>query len=189
MTHPCFFGYGSLVNRATHSYPNARRATAVGWKRAWVHTSERNFAYLSAIRSPDSQIDGLIAEVPGADWAALDAREHAYDRILDSANIQHDHDHNPDIAIYSVPVSARADINIRHPVLLSYLDVVLQGYMREYGAAGAAHFLTTTEGWDAPILNDRNNPIYPRHQRLSAQETELIDDGLNDLGVRLIKQT
>ena len=31
--HPRFFGYGSLVNRDTHDYPNAVRATLSGWRR------------------------------------------------------------------------------------------------------------------------------------------------------------
>ncbi|MDX5384038.1 MAG: gamma-glutamylcyclotransferase, partial [Rhodobacterales bacterium] len=34
-----FFGYGSLVNRATHDYGQARAATLPGWRRAWRHTA------------------------------------------------------------------------------------------------------------------------------------------------------
>lgn len=46
-------------------------------------------------------------------------------------------------------------------VLLSYLDVVVQGYFREFGRKGVVHFFEMTEGWHAPVLNDRANPIYP----------------------------
>ena len=43
---PYFFGYGSLVNRATNAYPNAARAQATGWARIWQATAIRQIAYL-----------------------------------------------------------------------------------------------------------------------------------------------
>ncbi len=182
MTHPHFFGYGSLVNRATHDYPNARKAQARGWRRAWVHTASREFAFLSVIRAPGHQIAGLMAEVPNADWEALDAREYAYDRVLDSDNIDHDHPAQPDIAIYQVPDTAQSGVTETHPILLSYLDVVFQGYIQEFGTAGAEAFIATTDGWNAPILNDRAAPIYPRHQMLSTSERSFVDNALLSLG-------
>ena len=72
MSPPRFFGYGSLVNRATQDYPNIRQERIKGWARAWRHTGLREVAFLTAIRSPFSEIDGLSADVPDADWAALD---------------------------------------------------------------------------------------------------------------------
>ncbi|NHX28262.1 gamma-glutamylcyclotransferase, partial [Escherichia coli] len=78
MSDPFFFGYGSLVNRATHDYARAYPATVRGWRRAWRHTRLRKLAYLSAVPDAAGEIDGLIAAVPGHDWAALDARERAY---------------------------------------------------------------------------------------------------------------
>ena len=67
MPRPHFFGYGSLVNRATHDYRNTARATVCGWRRIWRHTSLREVAYLTVARSPGHEIDGLIAEVPDGD--------------------------------------------------------------------------------------------------------------------------
>ena len=61
-----------------------------------------------------------------------------------------------------------------HPILLSYLDTV--------GPEGAARFFETTSGWDAPILDDRSAPRYPRHQRLSPAETTVVDQHLARLG-------
>ena len=188
MKNPCFFGYGSLVNRATHRYPNAQKARANGWKRAWVHTAERPFAFLTAIRAPGEQIEGLTAEVPNADWIALDEREHAYDRITDSDNIEHGHPPQTEVAIYAVPAKAHADVTDRHPILLSYLDVVVQGYLQEFGRDGAERFLRSTDGWDAPILNDRVAPIYPRHQLLTSFEKDVVDAALRSLGSTLIER-
>lgn len=74
MSHSSFFGYGSLVNLATHSYRGARTGQAEGWARAWLQTRHRRFAYLSAVPMPGVMIHGVIADVPGGDWQALDAR-------------------------------------------------------------------------------------------------------------------
>ena len=69
-------------------------------------------------------------------------------------------------------------------MLLSYIDVVVQGYLREFGERGVRHFFETTDGWEAPVLDDRAAPIYPRHQRLSPDERALVDDQLREIGVR-----
>ena len=184
MRDPYFFGYGSLVNRATHAYPSPQRARLTGWRRAWRHTGLREVAFLTAIPDPASAIDGLIAPVPGGDWAALDAREWAYER-LPTPDVAHPLPHPVEIAVYAVPAtSAAPDAN--HPILLSYLDVVVQGYHREFGPEGVAAFFATTSGWEAPILNDRAAPRYPRAQQLTETETALVDTHLARLAARLI---
>jgi hypothetical protein len=185
MKTPYFFGYGSLVNRATHSYPGASPATAKGWRRRWCHTALRPVAFLTAVPDPQGEIDGLMAAVPGADWQALDQREYAYERIATHTTVTHALDHQPEIALYAVPLATRSDPSLRHPVLLSYLDVVVQGYLAEFGAAGAQRFFATTDGWDAPILNDRHAPLYPRHQSLTRSEQQVVDDQLAALCVRI----
>jgi hypothetical protein len=186
MSVPFFFGYGSLVNRATHDYPHATSAVLSGWRRAWVHTSRRPYAYLSATPAEGAEISGLIAAVPDADWTALDLREIAYERLPLKDGLRHDHPAARDVAIYSVPHEARRQVTETHPILLSYLDVVLQGYLREFGEDGAERFIDTTDGWDAPVLDDREAPIYPRHQPLTPAERGFIDAALSAAGSRRI---
>jgi len=72
-----------------------------------------------------------------------------------------------------------------HPILLSYVDAVLQGYLREFGEAGAERFCATTEGWNTPVRNDRSNPVYPRAQKLSAAEQAFVDDMLLTLRAKV----
>lgn len=175
--HPCFFGYGSLVNRDTHSYAEASRARLRGWRRKWVYTQERGLAFLSVVADPNTTIHGLIAEVPGADWAALDAREYGYARIPSGSAVEHPRDPATQISHYAVPPETWVQGSANH-ILLSYLDVVVQGYLREFGANGVADFFATTDGWETQILNDRAVPRYPRAQNLSAQETALVDQHL-----------
>lgn len=187
MGHAYFFGYGSLVNRDTHDYSDAHIAQLRGWRRVWRHTALRRVAYLTVIRDDTSCIDGLIASVPGQDWSALDARERAYDRIAAAHQVTHGLTHQPDIAVYAIPDGHHTRPTETHPALLSYVDVVIQGYLREFGEDGARRFFDTTDGWDdTPILNDRADPVYPRHRRLSLDEHDFVDTQLLDRGIRIL---
>lgn len=181
-----FFGYGSLVNLSTHGFSNAHPARARGWRRAWRHTNLRPVAFLTAVPDTSVTIDGMIAHVPGDDWAALDLREHAYARVPTSDAIEHTLNGTPDVALYAIPPEAHGHPTTAHPVLLSYIDVVIQGYLRAFGETGAQRFFDTTSGWDIPVMNDRAAPIYPRHQRLNTDERAFVDDALKRLDVTLI---
>jgi len=181
---PYFFGYGSLVNRATHDYPRAARARVRGWARIWRGTSLRQVAYLSATEAPGVEIEGLIAAVPGGDWRALDQREGAYGRHP-LAMVEHDLPGPLSIMIYKVEphhVSTADD----HPILLSYLDVVVQGYLREFGETGVARFFETTRGWEIGVRDDRAAPHYPRAQVTTDRERALVDAALRDLRVTVL---
>jgi hypothetical protein len=170
-----FFGYGSLVNRATHGYAPCLRAQLHGWRRVWVHVAARPVAYLSVEPAADISIAGLVAPVPGGDWAALDAREYAYARHPVTALAE---GQPTEAQVYAVPLNHANPPTAQNPILLSYLDAVVQGFLREYGHAGVAAFFDTTRGWDAPIDDDRAAPRYPRAQTLSAQERQLVDRAL-----------
>lgn len=171
MSDPAFFGYGSLVNLATHDYADPRPARLHGWRRVWRHTTLRDAAFLSVDPAPDCTLDGIAAQVPGGDWLALDAREAAYSRIdiSDSLGL------GVPAAVYRVSDGIISKPTARHPILRSYLDVVVQGYFRVFGMQGVADFFATTDGWDAGIHDDRAAPLYPRHQTLTTEESALVD--------------
>ena len=90
------------------------------------------------------------------------------------------------VQVYSIPHGKHGVPDETHPVLLSYIDVVVQGYLREFGEAGVQRFFETTDGWDAPILNDRAAPIYSRTQVLHDDEIGLVEDGLREVDARII---
>ncbi|SLN21109.1 hypothetical protein ROA7450_00745 [Roseovarius albus] len=181
-----FFGYGSLVNRSTHDFAPAHPARLQGWRRVWRHTTLRPVAYLTVHPAPGAEIEGLIAPVPGADWAALDERERAYDRISATEQTEHALQPTPNIAVYAISEIKHDKPATQTSVLLSYLDVVVQGYLNEFGKSGVSRFFETTDGWDAPIINDRSDPIYPRHQNLSPYERALVDEHLRSRGLPII---
>jgi len=186
MADPYFFGYGSLVNLSTHDFPDPRPARLRGWRRAWRHTDLRPVAFLTAVPDASSVIEGMIAHVPRNDWVALDEREWAYDRIPATESITHPLTHDVEIAVYAVPQHKHSEPTERHPLLLSYIDVVVQGYLRAFGPEGADRFFATTDGWEAPILNDRAEPRYPRHQQLSPSEKEFVDSRLQDVDAQIV---
>lgn len=184
---PFFFGYGSLVNRATHTYANAHRASATGWRRAWRYTRHRQVAFLTAVPCPDGRIDGLMAEVPNGDWIALDEREYAYDRIAATSHVDHALDLPHNVSIYAIAAGDHHAPTMDHPILLSYLGTVVQGYLNEFGEDGVKAFFDTTSGWEAPILDDRHQPIYPRAQTLRHAESTLLESHMQRLGCNVIE--
>jgi hypothetical protein len=188
MKHAYFFGYGSLVNRDTHGFGEAHVARLRGWKRVWRHTSLRPVAFLTVVPDEASEIDGLIAAVPGDDWTALDDRERAYNRVPAAHQVTHSLTHRPEIAVYSIPDGAHGQPTDTHPALLSYIDVVVQGYLREFGERGAEGFFDTTDGWQTPVLDDRADPIYPRHRVLTSDERAFVDDQLARRDIRPMRR-
>ena len=176
--HTHVFGYGSLVNRLTHPHA-AAPARVKGWRRTWRGTARRQLAFLSAEPDPAAEIEGLVAAVAPGAWPALDAREAGYARIsLAPEQVGAD-----GVAIYAIPAEPVARDLAEHPILLSYLDVVVQGFLAEFGPGGAARFFETTSVWQAPVLDDRARPIYPRAQRLTAEARETVDGALARLRV------
>ena len=59
-------------------------------------------------------------------------------------------------------------------ILRSYLDVVMQGYLQQFGADGVARFFDTTLNFELEILEDRTKPLYPRATRLTDDEKSLF---------------
>lgn len=201
MMDPCFFGYGSLVNRRTHDYGQARPARVTGWRRAWRKNPVLERCILTVVPGAQDYVEGLIAAVPGADWAALDAREHLYARhdvshavrpvvgqvVSDGIGDDPAPGHvRSEVAIYAADPKVFRPPVAADVVLLSYIDVVAQGFLSEFGPEGVDHFFGATEGWEVSVLDDRCAPVYPRHQRLAEEETALVDAALSRLGVRIV---
>ena len=60
---------------------------------------------------------------------------------------------------------------------------MIQGFLNEFGEAGAARFFETTRGWEAGILDDRATPRYPRAQPTTDRDRAFVDAALRDLAV------
>ena len=187
MTDPYFFGYGSLVNLSTHIYSDPYAAEIFGWRRTWKTTKDGKSALLSIRPSAEDVLFGLIARVPNGDWRALDEREIGYHR-QDVTDVIFSEKFKPQIcSVYIVSKPAERKKEANSPILLTYLDVVLQGFLQIYGEQGPKDFFATTDSWDRPVLDDRSDPKYPRHQMLSKDETAMVNDLLKDYSLYPVK--
>lgn len=176
------FGYGSLVNRATlPEHVSARPATVRGWRRGW-RAASRSVSWgvcaVSIAEAPGAEIDGLIVTFEDDVWPVIEAREHRYNWFV-----------LPDFDERVLAFRAEPGVDRwgdrEHPVHLTYVDAVLQGFLREFGEAGARRFIDSTDGWHVPVLDDRASPRYPRAQPLTAEERDIVDRLLADVGAHI----
>ena len=185
-----YFGYGSLVNPATHrtNIIGTIKVRLKGWRREWLVRPNNSFgavALLSAKRDETSEIDGLVVLDHAANQAALDARENNYNRhIVDSGSITiletkaNGGETCPaelDTSIYVAMHIPEPDNYRQFKILRSYLDAVMQGYFSNFGEEGVARFVQSTDNFDMGVREDRHNPVYPRSVVTTKKEQALFE--------------
>jgi hypothetical protein len=191
-----YFGYGSLVNRRTWSPGpiGAWRATLAGWRRHWQPCdlggpALRDAALLSVHKDDACEIDGLLILDQAVNLAAIDRREARYDRI----GIDRDafRPAGGDVIPAALPAKIflyvgrkSADARGEAKLLQSYLDVVLAGFLAEYGVAGIDRFMASTSGFGRPVIEDRARPLYSRAQTIDAGMARMFDARLAAAGAR-----
>ena len=190
------FGYGSLVNRDTlPGDAKSARVRVSGWRRAWRHSSLSSTVRrctLTVIPDPDCTIFGTIVAQPLVQAETLQKREAQYGKIdlapaaIEWVDERPDHWPEPFIHVGEAEHARPGDHD--HPVLLSYLDTVVSGFLLTFGNDGPRHFMDTTADWHVPVLNDRRDPLYPRAPRLTTEETALVDDLLAEAGAKLFER-
>ena len=179
-----YFGYGSLVNLGSLRTPyiSAHRATLTGWKRSWLarpkvagsFAADDGLAFLSVVLAPGSKIDGVIIIDHASSLPALDKREVMYTRTaIESGDLQfHDEAAQPDSQFLYVAQQPAA--TAQSHILRSYLDVVMQGYLQHFGEQGLHRFFESTLNFDIPVMEDRDEPLYPRATTLSDAEINIF---------------
>lgn len=179
-----YFGYGSLVNRATHrtEIVDAMPARLLGWRRSWCPPptiSAASMALLSVRRMAGAGCDGLLVIDRAGNLAAVDRREARYRRVtLDPSEIEC-RGVLPDCEIYVYEVAAEPPAVENPPAILrSYLDAVMQGFRVEHGETGLNRFVEETNGFHLHIHDDRAQPRYPRAVRIESHEAELFEAAL-----------
>lgn len=175
------FGYGSLVNEATHRTPVLATVSARlhGWRRVWRarppggDATRDRLALLSVEPHEGAAIDGVLMLDRDESLPDLDRREGHYDRVpleRDAVELLEDHaalaPDTPFFVYVARPVAGTAP----GMMLRSYMDAVLQGYERRFGPGAAEAFLRSTAG--ASELLEDDPPIYPRAVVISDDERE-----------------
>lgn len=188
------FGYGSLVNRQTlPADAQSVRVKVRGWRRAWrlsAGKAGRPRCTLTVIPDPVCSILGTVIAQPRHHEDAMHQREALYER-QDLEGIAVDWlDERPgdwpDPFIHVGVAEHHRSGDESHPVLLSYVDTVIAGFLHTFGESGPRHFVETTLDWHVPVLNDRSSPFYSRAARLNDEERALVDGLLEEAGVALI---
>lgn len=181
-----YFGYGSLVNRATHrtEIVAAVPARLKGWRRCWrPGGSGARQALLSVRRDPGAVCEGLLVVDRAENLPAVDERERGYRRVaLTGADLALD-GAMPDCPVHVYEALAPEPAAGLHTIQ-SYLDAVLQGIFGEYGEAGVRRFMAQTEDFDLAVMADRAAPLYPRAVALEEAERSLFDALLQEHGMR-----
>lgn len=180
-----YFGYGSLVCRATHrtEIVDAIPARLKEWRRHWRPRPDMpGFpAALLSVRPDETAIcDGLLVIDRAENLSAVDAREARYRRIaIDPADLIIDRVLPADFPVWLYVADETLPPHREPPAILrSYLDAVLLGFTLEHGEDGLHRFLAETEGFDTPIHDDREAPVYPRAVSLEAHHAGLIEAAL-----------
>ena len=139
-------------------------------------------------RGSQTGIDGVLVLLPIEDLPNLDQREAGYDRLtLDVTDFEISDSIRaslPDavqldsVAVYRSQMQNRQRAEERHPILQSYVDCVLAGYLKQFGEAGVHYMLASSRGWDAFILDDRSAPRYPRAVSVNGRLQRQFDEWL-----------
>eukprot|EP00966_Prymnesium_polylepis_P046894 1086673-Prymnesium_polylepis.2 len=179
------FFYGSCISsesRARTGLTGACLPCSVrGFERTWsasvsmaaeniqVNPDIAGVTAVSVQEREDVTANGVCVRVEASELPAFDIREAGYTRrrlsrdaivvsdSIDSASL-------PSDAEYWIYVHPAGQPSPTHPVLQSYLDVMLAG-CSEYGKAFAEEFCATTRGWGTvtgSFLDDRSHPGYVR---------------------------
>lgn len=200
-----YFGYGSLVNQntLTTNHVEVYRARLKGWRRTWRPRPGMGLdmgatpgvmlpdglapSLLSAHRAEGFSIDGLLVIDFAVNLADVDTREFRYHRrdiaLADLEFTEPGHSLGADITLHVYEArTEHPPAEGPAPILRSYLDAVMQGFLREFGADGLHRFVAETDAFHTPIHEDRAEPLYPRAVRLSPAEMELFDHVLGRVG-------
>jgi glutathione-specific gamma-glutamylcyclotransferase len=182
-----YFGYGSLVNELTWARPyEMQRAEIRNWTREWKHCVEAPFGRicaLTATRASDSHIQGILLKCNYEELSRVDEREIGYERVPLSPSdlVSTDGDLPANLFIYqSLPEHYRIG-DTDYPLWLSYVEVVAYGYLRVFGEAGIDRFIQTTRGWATPMIDDRNNPKYPRWKQSAPEDRRIIEEKIRGI--------
>ena len=168
------FGYGSRVHKGTlPPHLAAVPVTVRGWRRAWRAPGPTAFGGACAVsvwEHEGASIDGLLITISDDVWPQIVAREHKYEPLPLPEF--------PGAVIFKSSPEFDDWGSADYPVCLTYIDTIVGGMLDVFGPSGVEHFFATTDGWHVPIIDDRDAPLYPRHQPLSAQGRTLVDQAL-----------
>lgn len=156
------FGFGSLVNKNSiqSSILAMKNSKILGYKRRWIEpftVQGTVYRALGVVESgPFDFVHGVTIFVPKTTLQHLYTREASYRRLVVDAVDEYG---NIDYATTFETREAAPD-EARIPI--SYVATVAEGFVDQYGANGLDKFIDNTDGWEHGIIDDSDDPVYPR---------------------------
>lgn len=171
------FGYGSLINadsraktgQTGRSWP----AKVIGFQRHWsVMSPEFGMSSVAVVQRSNSFCNGVLVEIDETELPLFDEREAGYLRAqVPMTQIQGYETTLPEGVVWIYHTETVTPPNDQAPIALSYADVILAGCL-SINESFASEFISSTGGWEHAILNDRQQPRYPRVQ--TSLNTDLL---------------
>lgn len=181
MSRHYILGYGSLISSESRAKTGETGQVwpvkLHGFERHWsIMSPEFGMSSVAVVKAEAKACNGVLIEVPEDQFALFDKREQGYQRTqLEREQLTpYLDDELPDGTYWIYHAQEVVEPHIECPIALSYVDVILSGCL-EHGDSFATDFLALTQGWRAPLHNDRLQPRYPRAQ------TNLSTERLNRL--------
>lgn len=163
-------GYGSLINSRSRAVTGRTGEVipvkVTGFKRYWsVMSPDFGMSSVAVVAQEDAACNGVLVEVPAEELPSFDQREAGYQRVEIPAERMHTYCGRelPEGQIWIYQANRIVNPTSVCPIALSYADVILAGCF-EHGETFAYEFLEQTYGWHHPLVNDRQQPRYPRVQ-------------------------
>ncbi|MEC8080300.1 MAG: gamma-glutamylcyclotransferase family protein [Pseudomonadota bacterium] len=170
MSRHFILGYGSLISSTSRAKTGETGQVwpvkLKGYERTWsVMSQALGMSSVAVIKASDKACNGVLIEVAEDQFPLFDEREHGYERAQVSRSQLHPyHEEELPEGTYWVYHTKEVVTPCQHyPIVLSYVDVILSGCL-EHGDHFLHDFLSLTQGWRAPLVNDRRAPVYPRAQ-------------------------
>ncbi len=174
-----YFGFGSLVSRASIAVPvvSIEPARIFGHRRVWCQPFYRNGLHFAALGleagSATDYVDGVCLTVDDEHAAYFDERESGYRQV------EIDVMHADGRVLAAVTFEAREHASIHAYVPVSYLATVVVGFWDFYGCeTGLGRFIENTFGWERPIAFDLRQPVYSRRPHNLVEVAERIRPAL-----------
>ena len=172
------FGYGSLINAASRAdtwKSDAIPCIVDGIERGWnVHVPEQHATSLGVLLNPEATCNGVVSPIPQSELPKCDDRESYYTRVLLPVSAVTAREELPQGArIWTYIAKEPAAPTPECPIVQSYVDVCLAGCL-SIGEEFAREFVTQTQGWKAPWLDDRHDWLYRAGDRPLVEQIDAL---------------
>ena len=174
------FAYGSLVNKESRKKTSSNFwkeivANLVWYKRWWYFKTEKSkTTSVWIIKSENNSVNWVLFEVDDRWLELFDKRESWYKRIeLDKREINLNNYDIWEKIIWTYVVDNIDLPNENFPIVQSYIDIIIKGYL-DISESFVNEFIETTYWWEYYWVNDRDDSKFKI--QIENSKIDIFDD-------------